>query len=305
MSDVLRHNVEHTRSILGKELEIQLGEVREQLHFASLERIFIEERIYKDKEYEESENREQAIAHIHRRLEPWAPKLIRPVTDEDIIRLFEIKMGRILKFNSRKSEEQIAAYLERIEELNGHLAHLTEYTIDWYKRLKSKYGASYPRLTQIRSFDNIQAATVAEANEKLYINREEGFIGTSLKKDEFLCNCSSIDDVIIFDSLDRDAIFRIIDIELAGFFRRTADMGYIITLTDSARNFIASKGCDVQFGARPLKRAIQKYLEDELAELMLSATLKNGDEILVDYDEMGQRIVTQVITPSAQPQIGD
>ena len=107
-------------------------------------------------------------------------------------------MGRILKFNSRKSEEQIAAYLERIEELNGHLAHLTEYTIDWYKRLKSKYGASYPRLTQIRSFDNIQAATVAEANEKLYINREEGFIGTSLKKDEFLCNCSSIDDVIIF-----------------------------------------------------------------------------------------------------------
>ena len=198
VSDVLRHNVEHTRSILGKELEIQLGEVREQLHFASLERIFIEERIYKDKEYEESENREQAIAHIHRRLEPWAPKLIRPVTDDDIIRLFEIKMGRILKFNSRKSEEQIAAYLERIEELNGHLAHLTEYTIDWYKRLKSKYGASYPRLTQIRSFDNIQAATVAEANEKLYINREEGFIGTSLKKDEFLCNCSSIDDVIIF-----------------------------------------------------------------------------------------------------------
>ncbi len=198
VSDVLRHNVEHTRSILGKELEIQLGEVREQLHFASLERIFIEERIYKDKEYEESENREEAIAHIHRRLEQWAPKLIRPVTDDDIIRLFEIKMGRILKFNSRKSEEQIAAYLERIEELNGHLAHLTEYTIDWYKRLKSKYGASYPRLTQIRSFDNIQAATVAEANEKLYINREEGFIGTSLKKDEFLCNCSSIDDVIIF-----------------------------------------------------------------------------------------------------------
>lgn len=198
VSDVLRHNVDRTRTILGQELEIQLGEVREQLHFASLERIFIEERIYKDREYEESENREEAIAHIRRRLEPWAPRLIRPVTDEDIIRLFEIKMGRILKFNSRKSEEQIASYLERIEELNGYLAHLTEYTIDWYKRLKTKYGAAYPRMTQIRSFDNIQAATVAEANEKLYINREEGFIGTSLKKDEFLCNCSNIDDVIIF-----------------------------------------------------------------------------------------------------------
>ena len=198
VSDVLRHNVDRTRTILGQELEIQLGEVREQLHFASLERIFIEERIYKDREYEESENREEAIAHIRRRLEPWASRLIRPVTDEDIIRLFEIKMGRILKFNSRKSEEQIASYLERIEELNGYLAHLTEYTIDWYKRLKTKYGAAYPRMTQIRSFDNIQAATVAEANEKLYINREEGFIGTSLKKDEFLCNCSNIDDVIIF-----------------------------------------------------------------------------------------------------------
>ena len=198
VSDVLRHNVDRTRTILGQELEIQLGEVREQLHFASLERIFIEERIYKDREYEESENREEAIAHIPRRLEPWAPRLIRPVTDEDIIRLFEIKMGRILKFNSRKSEEQIASYLERIEELNGYLAHLTEYTIDWYRKLKTKYGAAYPRMTQIRSFDNIQAATVAEANEKLYINREEGFIGTSLKKDEFLCNCSNIDDVIIF-----------------------------------------------------------------------------------------------------------
>ena len=198
VSDVLRHNVDRTRTILGQELEIQLGEVREQLHFASLERIFIEERIYKDREYEESESREEAIAHIRRRLEPWAPRLIRPVTDEDIIRLFEIKMGRILKFNSRKSEEQIASYLERIEELNGYLAHLTEYTIDWYRKLKTKYGAAYPRMTQIRSFDNIQAATVAEANEKLYINREEGFIGTSLKKDEFLCNCSNIDDVIIF-----------------------------------------------------------------------------------------------------------
>ena len=198
VSDVLRHNVDRTRTILGQELEIQLGEVREQLHFAPLERIFIEERIYKDREYEESENREEAIAHIRRRLEPWAPRLIRPVTDEDIIRLFEIKMGRILKFNSRKSEEQIASYLERIEELNGYLAHLTEYTIDWYRKLKTKYGAAYPRMTQIRSFDNIQAATVAEANEKLYINREEGFIGTSLKKDEFLCNCSNIDDVIIF-----------------------------------------------------------------------------------------------------------
>ncbi|MBD5321908.1 MAG: DNA gyrase/topoisomerase IV subunit A [Bacteroides sp.] len=211
VSDVLRHNVDSTRRILGRELEIQLGEVREQLHFASLERIFIEERIYKDREYEESENRQEAIDHIRRRFEPWLPKMIREITDDDIIRLFEIKMGRILKFNSRKCEEQIAAYLARIDELNHHLAHLTEYTIEWYQKLKTKYGAAYPRMTQIRSFDNIQAATVAEANEKLYINREEGFIGTGLKKDEFLCNCSSIDDVIIFYKDGRYKVVKVQD----------------------------------------------------------------------------------------------
>ncbi|MCM1355407.1 MAG: DNA gyrase/topoisomerase IV subunit A [Staphylococcus sp.] len=198
VSDVLRHNVDRTRQILGAELRIQLGEVREQLHFASLERIFIEERIYKDKGYEDSENREQAIAHIRSRLEKFKDTFIREITDDDIIRLFEIKMGRILKFNVQKCEEQIAAFHERINELTEKLEHLTAYTIDWFANLKQKYGDAYPRMTAIRSFDNIQAASVAEANEKLYINREEGFIGTSLKKDEYLCNCSSIDDIIIF-----------------------------------------------------------------------------------------------------------
>ena len=198
VSDVLRHNVDRTREILGAELRIQLGEVREQLHFASLERIFIEERIYKDKGYEESENREQAIAHIRGRLEKFKDIFIREITDDDIIRLFEIKMGRILKFNVAKCEEQIAAFHERIADLTSKLEHLTDYTIEWYTTLKRKYGDAYPRLTAIRNFDSIQAAAVAEANEKLYINREEGFIGTSLKKDEYLCNCSSIDDIIIF-----------------------------------------------------------------------------------------------------------
>ena len=198
VSDVLRHNVDRTRDILGQELRIQLGEVREQLHFASLERIFIEERIYKDKGYEESENREQAIAHIRGRLEKFKDIFIREVTDDDIIRLFEIKMGRILKFNVTKCEEQIAAFHERIADLNSKLDNLTAYTIDWYASLKHKYGEAYPRMTVIRNFDSIQAAAVAEANEKLYIDREEGFIGTSLKKDEYLCNCSSIDDIIIF-----------------------------------------------------------------------------------------------------------
>lgn len=201
VSDVLRHNTEGTREILGKELRIQLDEVREQLHFASLERIFIEKRIYKDKGYEESENRQQAIDHIRGRLEKYVKQFIREVTDDDIIRLFEIKMGRILKFNADKCDEQIAAYKARIEELNNDIEHITEYTIRWYERLKAKYGDAFPRRTVIRNFDNIQATSVAEANEKLYFNKAEGFIGTGLKKDEnteIIGNCSSIDDVIIF-----------------------------------------------------------------------------------------------------------
>lgn len=197
VSDVLRRNVDSTREILRAELEIQLSEVKEMLHFASLERIFIEERIYKDKEFEQSNSKEEAIAHIDRRIEPWKPKMLREVTHEDFERLFEIKMGRILKFNVQQAEENIAAYNDRITHLNSELRHITEYTIRWFETLKEKYGADHPRKTVIRNFENIAAATVAEANEKLYINREEGFIGTSLKKDEYLCTCSSLDDIII------------------------------------------------------------------------------------------------------------
>ncbi|MDE6557281.1 MAG: DNA gyrase/topoisomerase IV subunit A, partial [Duncaniella sp.] len=211
VSDVLRHNVDGTREILRRELEIQLGEVREQLHFATLERIFIEKRIYKDKGYEESEHRQAAIDHIRGRLEKYVKTFIRPVTDDDIARLFEIKMGRILKFNALKCDEQIAAYNERIAELIDHLAHLTEYTISWFEGLKKKYGAHYPRMTQIRNFDQIEAANVAEANEKLYINREEGFIGTSLKKDELLCSCSSMDDIIVFYKDGKYKVVRVAD----------------------------------------------------------------------------------------------
>ena len=210
VSDVLRHSVDTTKEILRKELEIQLGEVRELLHFASLERIFIEERIYKDKEFEESRTMEEAIAHIDKRLEPWKPKFIRPITDDDILRLMEIKMGRILKFNSQKAEELIASYNDKIKALLKDLKHIVDYTIKWYEDLKAKYGAAYPRHTVIRGFDNIEATNVAEANEKLYINREEGFIGTGLKKDEYVCNCSNIDDIIIFY---KDGKYKIVKVQ--------------------------------------------------------------------------------------------
>lgn len=198
VSEVLRHNVDKTREYLRQELEIKRGEVEELLHFASLERIFIEERIYKDKEYEQSRTFEEATAHIHKRLLPWAPKLLRPITDADIQRLYEIKMGRILRFNSDKAEELIASYKDKIADINAKLSDMTAYTISWYEELKAKYGSAYPRHTLIRGFDSIEAATVAEANKKLYINRAEGFIGTSLTKDEYIAPCSDLDDIIIF-----------------------------------------------------------------------------------------------------------
>lgn len=233
VSDVLRHNTEGTREILGKELQIQLDEVREQLHFASLERIFIEKRIYKDKGYEESENRQQAIDHIRGRLEKYAKHFIREVTDDDIIRLFEIKMGRILKFNAEKCDEQIAAFKARIENLTHDLEHLTEYTIKWYERLKEKYGDAFPRRTVIRNFDNIQASSVAEANEKLYFNRSEGFIGTGLKKDdntEIIGNCSSIDDVIIFY---KDGRYKVVKIQEKLFIGKNVEYVSVFKRNDS------------------------------------------------------------------------
>ena len=209
VSDVLRHNVDTARELLRKELEISLSEVKELLHFASLERIFIEQRIYKDSRFEEGETIEEVIAHVHSRLLPFVKDLVRDITDDDILRLLEIKMKRITKFDSHKADELIASYLDRIAEIEGNLSRLTEYAIAWFEGLKAKYGDAFPRRTVIRGFDNIEATQVAEANEKLYINREEGFIGTSLKKDEFVCNCSSIDDIIIFY---RDGRYKVVKV---------------------------------------------------------------------------------------------
>lgn len=209
VSDVLRHNVDTARELLRKELEISLSEVKELFHFASLERIFIEQRIYKDSRFEEGETIEEVIAHVHSRLLPFVKDLVRDITDDDILRLLEIKMKRITKFDSHKADELIASYLDRIAEIEGNLSRLTEYAIAWFENLKAKYGDAFPRRTVIRGFDNIEATQVAEANEKLYINREEGFIGTSLKKDEFVCNCSSIDDIIIFY---RDGRYKVVKV---------------------------------------------------------------------------------------------
>ena len=198
VSDVLRRSVDYTKHLIKRELEIRRDELLEQLHFCSLEKIFIEERIYKGKPVENAENTDAALKYIDERLEPFKKDFIREVTRDDLLRLLEIKMQRILKFNKDKADELIAKIKQELDDIAHDLANLVEVTAEWFKYLQKKYGEDHPRLTEIRNFDTIQAATVAEANQKLYINRTDGFIGTSLKKDEFICNCSDIDDIIIF-----------------------------------------------------------------------------------------------------------
>ena len=211
VSDVLRHSVDRTKDLIRQELEIRKGELLEQLHFCSLEKIFIEERIYKDKKFEQAPSIDAVCEHIDERLTPYYPQMVREVTKEDILRLLEIKMQRILKFNKDKADELMARNKAEIEEIDRDLANLTEVTANWFKFLKEKYGKEHPRLTEIRNFDTIDATKVVEANQKLYINRQDGFIGTSLKKDEFVCNCSDIDDIIIFYKDGKFKVVRVAD----------------------------------------------------------------------------------------------
>ena len=209
VSEVLRFSVDNTLSLLRQERLIRKGELLESLHFATLEQIFIEERIYKDKEFEGAKTMDAACEWIDERLTPWYPKMVREVTKDDILRLMEIKMARILKFNKDKAEENIARIKDEIKQIDRELKNMVEVTCEWFRFIKDKYGKEHPRLTEIRSFDTITASKVVEANEKLYINRSEGFIGTSMKKDEFVSNCSDIDDVIIFY---RDGTYKIVRI---------------------------------------------------------------------------------------------
>ena len=209
VSDLLRHSADHTKDLLRQELEIRKGELLEQLHFASLEKIFIEERIYKGKPFENAPDMDAACEYVDERLTPFYPQLIREVTKDDILRLMEIKMQRILKFNKDKADDYILRIKAEIEQIDYDLAHLVDYTVKWFEHILEKYGTDHPRLTEIKSFDTIVASKVVEANQKLYINRTDGFIGTGLKKDEFVCNCSDIDDIIVFY---RDGKYKVVKV---------------------------------------------------------------------------------------------
>ena len=211
ISELLRLSVEHTKSLLKWELEIAKAELEEQYFFTSLEKIFIENRIYKEKGYEEAPDKEKLIAFVDKALDPWKAKLIREVRREDIERLFEIRMIRITRFDSKKADELMRDLDKKIKATIKNLKNLNDYTIAWFDSLKSKYAHLYPRRTEVRNFANINIKTVVEANEKLYINRTDGFIGTGLKKDEFLFNCSDIDEVIIFQKDGKYKIVKVAD----------------------------------------------------------------------------------------------
>ena len=210
VSNLLKFSVDHTRELLRRELEIKLRETQETRLYCSLEKIFIEERIYKDREVEEAADMDAAIAHVDKRLEPFKPTFFREVTRDDLIKLWEIKMGRILKFNSEKADQRISDLQKDVERLQFDLDHMTEYTIAWYTHLKEKYGSAFPRRTVIRGFDSIEAAKVAEANKRLYYDKNGGFLGTALKDNEFLFTCSDIDDILI---IYKDGTYKLVKVQ--------------------------------------------------------------------------------------------
>jgi len=214
VSEILKISTDRTLSILKAELEFQKAELLEQLHFSSLEKIFIEKKIYRD--IENAETWEAVIETIDKGLKPYKKLFVRDVTREDILRLTEIKIKRISKFDKKKADEEMKELEKKIAETKHHLANLTEFAINYFKNLKEKYGKGKERKTEIKPFDTIVATRVAANNVKLYVNREEGFAGSSMRSDEFVCNCSDMDDIIVFAGDGKMRMIKVTDKAFVG-----------------------------------------------------------------------------------------
>ena len=225
VNEILKVSTNQTVELLKRELEIKRAELLEKILFSSLERIFIENRIYRD--IEECETWESVIETIDQGLEPFKSQFYREITKDDIVRLTEIKIKRISRFDSFKADELLKNLQEELEQTDFHLANLTEFAIDYFKKLLEKYGNGRERKTEIRAFDTITATVVAANNAKLYINREDGFMGYGLKKDEYVSDCSDLDDIIVFRRDAKMVVSRISDkvfvgknIVYAGVFKK-------------------------------------------------------------------------------------
>jgi len=198
VNDMLTESTHYTRELLKQELEIKLKELMEKIFFSLLLKIFIQEGMYKHPDYESSTNFEMVLEVLDRLFEPFFPQFYRAIVPDDYKKLIDKPMSSITRFDVKKTDEQIKNLENEIKTVKHHLKHLTDYTIDWFQRLKEKYGKGRERKTELRTFDKVEATQVALANVKLYVNREDGFIGSGLKKDEFVCDCSDIDEIIVF-----------------------------------------------------------------------------------------------------------
>src|SRR6195952_2479231 len=198
VNDMLTESTHFTRNLLKQELEIRLKELMEKIFFSSLLKIFISEGMYKHADYESSGNFEAVVEVLNRLFTPFFPQFYRPIVEEDYKKLIDKPMSSITRFDLKKVDEQIKALEAEIKEVKHHLKHLNDYAIAWFQKLKDKYGKGRERKTELRTFDRVEAAQVALANVKLYVNREDGFIGSGLKKDEFVCDCSDIDEIVVF-----------------------------------------------------------------------------------------------------------
>lgn len=214
VSEILKISAQQTLELLRRELEIEQRELEEKWHFASLEKIFIKDEMYID--FKKYSNKETLFAYLYESFKPYKKKLIREITDDDLQRLTQIPMIRITRFDSIKAEEHMKELDEKIATVKNHLANLVDYAVEYFKNLKKKYGAGRERKTETKQLETIVATQVVMANEKLYVNRAEGFIGTSLKKDEFVCDCSDIDDIIAFTGEGKMKVFKVSDKTFVG-----------------------------------------------------------------------------------------
>jgi topoisomerase-4 subunit A len=246
VSEILRRNAQQTRELLRQELEIRLSELDDKWHFSSLEKIFIEKRIYR--RIEECETWEAVLEEIWKGLKPYLRLLRREITDDDIVRLTEIKIKRISKFDSFKADEYLRGLEDQIAETKRNLKQLTKYSIKWFEGLKQRYGKQWPRRTVLTSFERVAAKEVVIANDTLYVNRKEGFAGWGLKKDEAVCKCSRMDDIIAFS---RDGNMRVVKIAekafigkdnlLVGVFRKEHSKVYNMIYVDGRGGKVMAK----------------------------------------------------------------
>ncbi|MGM0463212.1 MAG: DNA gyrase/topoisomerase IV subunit A [Bacteroidota bacterium] len=295
VSDILRRTVDNAVNLLTRELEIRRDELEEEWHMSSLEKIFIEERIYRN--IEECETWEAVVEAIDTGLEPFKPKLKRELTRDDIIKLTEIKIKRISKYDVKKADEHIKGLETELDEVINHLANIIPFAINYFRQIKKKYSKGRERKTEIKSFDQIEATKVAATNARLYFNREEGFIGTSLKKDEYVCDCSDIDDIIVFLKDGRYIVTRVSekqfigkDIIHAAVFRRNDKRTiYNIVYQDGKGGNIMAKRCAITSVTRDREYDITKGTKDSRI-LYFSANPNGEAEVIKVYHRPRPRL---------------